>query len=54
MIFRAGDKIIFEDDFAADADGEFPAHWDLGSGQAVVNKIGGVPAFLLTDGTTAK
>jgi outer membrane protein OmpA-like peptidoglycan-associated protein len=48
--FRAGDKIIFEDNFATDQDGEFPAHWDLGKGQAVVNKITGVPAFLLTDG----
>ncbi|HYV90504.1 MAG TPA: OmpA family protein [Chitinophagales bacterium] len=48
--FRAGDKIIFEDDFAADADGEFPSHWDLTSGQAVVNKVTGIPSFLLTDG----
>ena len=48
--FRAGDKIIFEDDFASDADGEFPSHWDLASGQAVVNKITGKPSFLLTDG----
>jgi len=48
--FRAGDKIIFEDNFASDADGEFPAHWDLIKGQAVVNKITGIPSFLLTDG----
>ncbi|MFI5135797.1 MAG: OmpA family protein, partial [Chitinophagales bacterium] len=48
--FRAGDKIIFEDNFATDNDGEFPAHWDLTSGQAVVNKVTGVPSFLLTDG----
>jgi hypothetical protein len=48
--FRAGDKIIFEDNFATDEDGEFPAHWDLNKGQAVVNKVTGVPAFLLTDG----
>ena len=48
--FRAGDKIIFEDDFASDADGEFPAHWDLIKGQAVVNKITSIPSFLLTDG----
>lgn len=48
--FRAGDKIIFEDNFATDADGEFPAHWDLNKGQAVVNKITGITAFLLTDG----
>jgi OOP family OmpA-OmpF porin len=48
--FRAGDKIIFEDNFATDEDGEFPAHWDLNKGQAVINKITGIPAFLLTDG----
>jgi OOP family OmpA-OmpF porin len=48
--FRAGDKIIFEDNFATDQDGEFPAHWDLGKGQAVVNKVTNLPAFLLTDG----
>ena len=48
--FRAGDKIIFEDNFATDQDGEFPAHWDLLNGQGVVNKIAGIPAFLLTDG----
>lgn len=48
--FRAGDKIIFEDNFATDEDGEFPAHWDLNKGQAVVNKVTGLPAFLLTDG----
>ena len=48
--FRAGDKIIFEDNFATDQDGEFPAHWDLLNGQGVVNKVTGIPAFLLTDG----
>lgn len=48
--FRAGDKIIFEDNFASDADGEFPAHWDLKTGQAVVNKVTGIPSMLLTDG----
>ncbi|CAN5148569.1 hypothetical protein BH11BAC6_BH11BAC6_05900 [soil metagenome] len=52
--FRAGDKIIFEDNFAADEDGEFPAHWDLKKGQAVVNKITDIPAFLLTDGNYAQ
>ena len=48
--FRAGDKIIFDDNFAADQDGEFPAHWDLNKGQAVVNKCSGIPCFFLTDG----
>jgi OmpA-OmpF porin, OOP family len=48
--FVAGDKVIFEDDFRTDADGEFPAHWRLKEGQAVVNKRDGEPAFLLTGG----
>ncbi len=48
--FRAGDKIIFADNFATDQDGEFPAHWDLNKGQAVVNNFSGVPVFKLTDG----
>jgi outer membrane protein OmpA-like peptidoglycan-associated protein len=48
--FRAGDKIIFADNFATDQDGEFPAHWDLNKGQAVVNVLSGVPVFKLTDG----
>jgi outer membrane protein OmpA-like peptidoglycan-associated protein len=50
----AGDKIVFEDDFRNDVDGEFPSHWNLISGQAVINKIGGQPAFLLTDGNYAR
>jgi outer membrane protein OmpA-like peptidoglycan-associated protein len=48
--FVPGDKIIFEDNFVTDADGEFPAHWELGNGQGVVNKMGDKTAFLLTDG----
>jgi outer membrane protein OmpA-like peptidoglycan-associated protein len=52
--FRAGDKIIFADDFAADQEGEFPAHWDLESGQGVVKKLDGVPAFMLIDGNYVK
>jgi len=48
--FVPGDKIIFSDDFADDQNGEFPAHWNLGAGQAVVNQIAGKAAFLLTDG----
>jgi len=51
--FVPGDQIIFYDDFADDQEGEFPAHWNLGSGQAVMNKIGAVKAFLLTDGNYA-
>jgi OOP family OmpA-OmpF porin len=52
--FRAGEKIIFEDDFRNDQDGEFPSHWELGNGQAVVNKILEIPALSLTDGNYGK
>ncbi len=48
--FVPGDKIIFEDDFTEDENGEFPSHWDLDAGQAVVNNIDGKPSFLLTEG----
>lgn len=48
--FVPGDKILFEDNFVEDQDGEFPTHWELKAGQAVLNKIGGEEAFLLTDG----
>ena len=48
--FVPGDKILFEDDFRTDGDGEFPAHWKLIKGQAVVNKMNGEPIFALTDG----
>lgn len=51
--FIPGDKIIFEDNFTNDQDGEFPAHWNLGAGQAVINKTGDVKSFLLTDGNYA-
>ncbi len=51
--FVPGDKVVFEDDFRSDQDGEFPAHWKLTKGQAVVNKVQGEPAFLLTDGNYA-
>src|SRR5580765_5049275 len=52
--FIPGDKIVFEDDFRSDTDGEFPAHWHLKKGQAVVNKLGGEPVFALTDGNYAE
>jgi len=52
--FVPGEKIIFEDDFAADMEGEFPAHWELKYGQAVIGKAGGERAFLLTDGNYAR
>jgi OmpA-OmpF porin, OOP family len=52
--FVPGDRIIFDDDFRADTDGEFPAHWKLEAGQAVVNKKDGGPVLVLTDGNYAK
>lgn len=48
--FVPGDTILFADDFTEDQDGEFPSHWTLTKGQAVVNKVTGKPAFLLTEG----
>lgn len=48
--FVPGDKILFEDNFAGDQDGEFPSHWELTKGQAIINKIGDQPAFLITEG----
>lgn len=48
--FVPGDSIIFTEDFSDDMDGEFPSRWTLSKGQAVVNKINGIPAFLLTEG----
>ena len=48
--FVPGEKILFEDHFTDDQDGEFPAHWKLTAGQAVINKIAGEQAFFLTDG----
>jgi outer membrane protein OmpA-like peptidoglycan-associated protein len=48
--FVPGDKILFEDDFRTDTDGEFPAHWKLLKGQAVINQMAGEPILALTDG----
>ena len=48
--FVPGDTVLFYDDFADDMSGEFPAHWNLTKGQAVVNTIAGKPSFCLTDG----
>ncbi|MGB8190862.1 MAG: OmpA family protein [Chitinophagaceae bacterium] len=52
--FVPGNKIIFEDDFRSDQDGEFPAHWKLVYGQGVVNNAGGESFFVMTDGNYAK
>lgn len=48
--FVPGDTVVFSDDFSEDQDGEFPAHWDLSDGQAVVNTVQGKPTFCLTQG----
>jgi len=49
--FVPGDQILFEDNFVGDQDGEFPAHWELKGGQAVLNKATtGEEALFLTDG----
>ena len=49
--FVPGDKILFEDNFVGDQDGEFPAHWELKAGQAILNKVPtGEEALFLTDG----
>ena len=48
--FVPGEQVVFEDHFTDDQDGEFPAHWHLTKGQAVINKIGQDQAFFLTEG----
>ncbi|MBS1598940.1 MAG: OmpA family protein [Bacteroidetes bacterium] len=52
--FVPGDKILFEDNFADEQDGEFPSHWKLQSGQAVINKLNNEQAFFLTEGNYVK
>jgi outer membrane protein OmpA-like peptidoglycan-associated protein len=51
--FVPGDKILFEDHFEEDRDGEFAVHWELKSGQAVLNKVDADLAMNLTDGNYA-
>ena len=46
--FIPGDKILFEDHFRDDADGEFPSHWKLEGGQVVVNKMNDEPLMAIT------
>jgi outer membrane protein OmpA-like peptidoglycan-associated protein len=48
--FVPGGKILFEDDFSGDQDGEFAQHWDLIKGQAVLNKMGDGLVMKITDG----
>ncbi len=52
--FVPGDKILFEDHFTDDQDGEFPAKWNLESGQAVLNKLNNELCFFLTEGNFVK
>ena len=51
--FVPGDRVIFEDNFQDDQDGEFPSHWNLGAGQAILNKINDKESLLLTEGNYA-
>lgn len=46
--FVAGENILFEDHFTDDQDGEFPTHWKLTEGQAVVNTIENERAVAIT------
>ena len=48
--FVPGEKILFEDHFTDDQDGEFATHWELNAGQAILNKRNDELAMLLTDG----
>jgi outer membrane protein OmpA-like peptidoglycan-associated protein len=50
--FVPGDKIVFDDDFATDEAGEFPAHWAISNGQATMNAVDGKNALLVTAGST--
>lgn len=52
--FLPGDTVIFADDFTDDQDGEFPSHWNLDEGQAILNKVGNDEAFCITEGNYAK
>ena len=52
--FVPGNKVIFEDDFHTDQDGEFAEHWDLLGGQAILNKVGDALAMKITDGNYGK
>lgn len=52
--FVPGNKVIFEDDFHTDQNGEFAEHWDLVSGQAVLNKFGDGLVMKITDGNYGK
>src|SRR3954466_11966543 len=51
--FIPGNKVLFEDNFMEDQDGEFPTHWELISGQAVLNKVDDQLGLFFTDGNYA-
>ncbi len=48
--FIPGDTVLFEDHFTDDQDGEFPSHWNLTAGQAVLNKMDSGLVLMITDG----
>jgi len=48
--FVPGNNILFEDEFTDDESGEFPTHWNLKAGQAILSMQGKDKAFFLTDG----
>ncbi|MCO5948096.1 OmpA family protein [Mucilaginibacter flavidus] len=48
--FVPGEQIVFEDNFTDDTNGEFPSHWKLVNGQAVMNRVDDKPSLLITDG----
>lgn len=52
--FVPGDKVLFEDDFRSDKDGEFASYWKLESGQGAVNQFQGEPALVMTEGNYFK
>ncbi len=51
--FVPGEKILFEDNFSGEQDGEFPSKWDLEHGQALLNKVNGDLAFFIIEGNYA-
>ncbi len=48
--FVPGNNILFYDEFTDDQPGEWPTHWNLTSGQAILNMAGPDKAIFMTDG----
>lgn len=44
--FVPGDKVLFEDDWSTDDNGEFPAHWKLSNGEFLVNRYKGLQVLI--------